>query len=115
MAKNEPQIISRDYAIFIKKVKDTDRERNRVLMLTDFETGRSLPLALRRMQHDVLPSVDTPNIKISYEIVAMVSHEGMFSSSQDIPSVCFPVHITNDPMGTFDMGREGLAISMEKR
>lgn len=50
-------------------------------MLKDFEKGTPLSMPLRAMQHDVLPSVTTPNIKIAYEIIAMVSHEGMFSSS----------------------------------
>ena len=54
----------------------------------------------------MLPSISTPNIQISYEIVASVSHEGMFSASQDLPSVIFPIYVTVDPQGPFDMGRE---------
>ena len=91
----------------MRKVKDTDRERNRVILKTDFENWMPLTQPLRKMQNDVLPSVKTPNIKIEYEIIAMVSHEGMFSSSQDVPSVCFPLYVTLDPMGMYDMGREG--------
>ncbi len=81
VAKNEPQTITRDYAILIRKNADTDRERNRVIMTTDFESGMPLTQVLKRMQQDVLPSISTHNIKIQYEIVAMVSHEGLFSSS----------------------------------
>lgn len=65
----------------MKKTKGTDREQNRVLMLHDFEKGSALPMRLKQMQHEVLPSVNTPNIRIEYEIISMVSHEGMFSSS----------------------------------
>ncbi len=43
VAKNEPQTITRDYAILIRKNADTDRERNRVSMTTDFESGMPLP------------------------------------------------------------------------
>lgn len=84
-------------------------------MLKDFEKGTPLSLPLRAMQHDVLPSVNTPNIKIAYEIIAMVSHEGMFSSSQDVPNVHMPLYVTVDPKGPFDMGREGQQISEEQR
>lgn len=81
VAKNEPNLMTRDYAVLIKKKDGTDREVNRVLMLKDFEKGTPLPMPLRQMQHEVLPSVNTPNLKIDYDIIAMVSHEGMFSSS----------------------------------
>ena len=57
VASREPNVITRDYAILIRKVKDTDRERNRVLMLYNFEDGKPLPMAMRKMQHDVLPSI----------------------------------------------------------
>ena len=70
VAAREPQSIQRNYGIMLKKVPGTDKEINRVLMLNDFATGIPLPMALRKMQHDVLPTVDTPNIKISYSIEA---------------------------------------------
>ena len=84
-------------------------------MLHDFERGTPLSINLKRMQHDVLPSVCTPNLKIQYEIIAMVSHEGMFSSSQDVPNVHMPLYVTVDPKGPFDMGREGQQIAEERR
>lgn len=56
--------VTRDYAILLKKVRDTDRETNRFFMKTDFESGFELPQVIHRMQHDVLPTVDTPNLKI---------------------------------------------------
>jgi len=107
VARNEPNNISRDYAISIRKTKDTDREKNRVHMTYDFEKGTPLQKALLQIQHDVLPSMNTPNIRIEYEVIAMVSHEGLFSSSQDLPSVHLPLYVTVDPKGPFDMGREG--------
>lgn len=108
MASKEPRRITRDYAMMMKKVKGTDKEINRVLMLTDFESGNPMPFVLKQMQHEILPSVSTPNLKISYELEAAVLHEGALSSSQDLPSLKFPLHVTLDPQGPFDMGREGL-------
>jgi len=77
----EPRRITRDYAILLKRIKGTDTELNRFLMLNDFENGKPMPLKLRMIQHEILPSIDTPNIKISYEIEAIINHEGIFSSS----------------------------------
>ena len=81
VASKEPRKISRDYGILLKKVRESDREQNRVLMLTDFDSGRPMPVNLRRMQHEVLPSIKTKNFKIEYRIEAMVSHDGTFSSN----------------------------------
>ena len=39
IAVKEPNLITREYGILIKKMKDTNRERNRVLMMTDFANG----------------------------------------------------------------------------
>ena len=47
VAAKEPRKIARDYGILMKKVKDTDRERNRVFMQIDFESGYPLPQSLR--------------------------------------------------------------------
>jgi len=66
VASKEPRRVSRDYAIMLKRVKGTDTELNRFLMLNDFENGNPMPLKLKMMQHDVLPSVETLNLKISY-------------------------------------------------
>ena len=42
VAPKEPNKISRDYAVLMRKVKDTDKESNRYFMRTDFETGNPL-------------------------------------------------------------------------
>ena len=63
----------------------------------------------------MLPSVQTPNIQISYEIVTSMGHEGIFSSSQDVPSVHFPIYVTLDPQGPFDMGREYFAVQEQQQ
>ena len=47
VAAKEPRKIARDYAILMKKVRDTDREKNRVFMVTDFENGGSMPVQVR--------------------------------------------------------------------
>ena len=66
VASKEPRRVSSDYAIMLKRVKGTDTELNRFLMLNDFESGKPMPLKLKMMQHEVLPSVETLNLKISY-------------------------------------------------
>ena len=66
VASKEPRRVGRDYAIMLKRVKGTDTELNRFLMLNDFENGKPMPLKLKMMQHEVLPSVETLNLKISY-------------------------------------------------
>ena len=43
VAKNEPNLISRDYAISLRKTRATDREKNRFMMTRDFERGTPLP------------------------------------------------------------------------
>ena len=43
VAAREPQKITRDYAIMMRKVKDSDRERNRVILRRDLDTGLLLP------------------------------------------------------------------------
>ena len=115
IAAKEPRQISFDYAILLKKVRDTNRENNRVEMPYDFETGHPMTKQLIQMQKDLLPSVNTANIKIEYEIEAMVAHEAYFSSGQDVPSVKMPLYITLDPKGPFDMGRDGHNASEDKR
>ena len=49
IAAKETRKIARDYGIMINKNQDTDREQNRVYMLTDFETGRPLHPRLKQM------------------------------------------------------------------
>ena len=63
----------------------------------DFETGNRFHANSLNMQREVLPSINTPNIQISYEIHANVAHEGFMGTSQDLPSITFPVYITLDP------------------
>ena len=115
IAVKEPNLITREYGILIKKMKDTNRERNRVLMMTDFANGNPYAQALRHMQNDILPSVNTPIVKIEYEIEAQVCHDAMFSSGQEVPSIKIPIYITLDPQGAIDTGMEGHMISQEKR
>jgi len=115
VAKNEPNLITRDYAISMRKTKFTDKELNRVIMVRHFESGKLLPNAQRRMQDQLLPSLNTPNMRIEYEVIAMVSHESMFSSNQELPAVHLPLYVTVDPQGPFDLGRDGLQLAEERR
>ena len=49
VAPKEPNRICRDYAILLKKVRDTDKEQNRFFLKNDFETGSPLHVFLHRM------------------------------------------------------------------
>ena len=39
VASKEPNKITREYGILLKKLVGTNTERNRVIMMTDFSTG----------------------------------------------------------------------------
>ena len=54
-----------------------------------------------------MPTVNTEHIKIQYRIEIMISHEGMITASQDLPSMFLPLHVTVEPMGLMDTGLEG--------
>ena len=42
VAPKEPAKVTRDYAILLKKCRDTDKEKNRFLMNFDLETGNRM-------------------------------------------------------------------------
>jgi len=58
------------------------------------------------MQHDVLPSVDTPNLKIQYQVVTSLFHESVVSTKKNLPSLEIPMTIALDTQGCFDTGNE---------
>ena len=84
VASKEPQRITRNYKIPLKRLEGYCKELNRFIMVNDFKNGKPMPHKLQVMQHEILPSVDTPNIKISYEIEVIINHEGILGSSKDI-------------------------------
>ena len=45
----------------------------------------------------------------------MISHEGMITPSQDVPSMFLPLHVTVDPQGLIDTGLEGHLECEEQR
>lgn len=110
VASREPQSIVRDYAILLKKVQNTDKEQNRFFMKYDFDTGNELPSTILKMQNDMLPSLDTPNIKVRYEIVTSIFHDSVLSTKQNLPSLFIPISIAVDPKGPIDSGNEYSAI-----
>lgn len=71
-------------------------------MLYDFEDGKDLPIELKAMQHDILPTMNTDLINVSYKLEVIVKHEGMMSTKQEVPSIFFPIVVAKDPKGPLE-------------
>jgi hypothetical protein len=89
-------------------VKDNNTEKGRATVLYDLETGAPNLFNTHKWDTELIPSTDTPHIKISYTIEMGVWHDGAFQSVQEIPSVHFPLWIARDPKGQIDNGTEGM-------
>jgi hypothetical protein len=77
-------------------------------MYGDMDRGYELSPISKQIQHEILCSMDTQNIKVSYRIEVSVCHEGAFGmSNAEVPSVFFPLVITRDAQGAIDSGTEG--------
>ena len=50
----------------------------------------------------MLPTMDTNLIKVSYRAEVIVTHDGLLSKKQDVPSIWFPINILADPAGPLD-------------
>jgi len=50
-----------------------------------------------RQMGEMLPTVDTPLLKVSYRMEVSICHEGFLSSSKDLPSMWFDFAITKNP------------------
>jgi len=81
-------------------------------MKKSFEDGRDLNKILMELQNEVIPSVDTNLIKVSYEIEVRVAHETMMGWDYDMKeSVSFPMIVARDPQGPFDQGTDGMVAA----
>ena len=68
-------------------------------------------MELKVQQHEFLPSTSTKLIDIDYQIEASIEHDSTFGSSQEVPSLFFPLIAARNPEGPFDQGTEGLVVT----
>lgn len=74
-------------------------------MYSDPDTGTSLNYYVRKIQNDLLPTMDTEFIKVNYRIEVVLKHEGNYENIQEVPSLFFPCIITKDAKGEIDTRR----------
>lgn len=93
-----PDIIPLDTMIRMSNsVKDVSCEEGRFLMLYDIETGQDLPIELKQMQHEMLPTMATELITCKYILELSVQHDGLLSKATEVPSLTFPIILVADP------------------
>lgn len=74
----------------------------------DMDRGLDLSAVSKQIQHEILCSMDTPLIQVSYRIEVQVCHEGAFgNANNEVPGVFFPFVITRDAKGALDLGTQG--------
>jgi len=61
-------------------------------------------MSLKQIQHEMICSMDSEFIKVSYRLEVTVLHEGMLGSNAEVPSIFFPVVVTRDAKGAIDSG-----------
>lgn len=105
IAAKEPQIRVEEFQILMRKVQGIDKERNRVFLMQDMDRGVPLPSISKEIQHEILCSMDTPNLKVSYRLEAAVCHESFGGEKTEVPSVFFPVIITRDAKGAVNSSK----------
>jgi hypothetical protein len=71
-------------------------------MLNDIETGKEMEMQLKQMQHEILPTLNSPLIKCNYKLELAIQHDGLLAKKQDVPSLFFPITLVVDPMGPID-------------
>lgn len=104
IAAKEPSIRKEEFEIVMKKIEGIDKEKNRCFLYYDMDSGNNLAPLMKQIQHEMLCSMDTDFIKVSYKLEATVLHEGVFGSNAEVPSISFPVVITRDAKGEIDSG-----------
>jgi len=112
VAKQEPNLAIQQFNIELRKVKGVDVEKNRYIMKKSFEDGRDINKTCMELQSEVLPSVDTNLIKVSYEIECRIAHETMMGWEYDMKEgITFPMIVARDPQGPFDQGTDGMVAA----
>ena len=66
IATKVPEVVGENLSLKMTRFKDIDIEKRRALMLVDIETGLQMPIALKSAQHDVLPTMKTELINVTY-------------------------------------------------
>lgn len=85
----------------------TNIEKNKFFLYTDPDTGMKLDDNIKKIQHEMLQTIDTEFIKVNYRIELLLKHEGTFGAVQEVPSLFFPCIITRDAKGAIDTGSHG--------
>jgi hypothetical protein len=80
VAAKEPSIKHEDFNIIMKKVYPVDHEKGRFLMLKDFDTGKQMSIQNKAIQHEILCTMDSELIKVSYRLEAQIMHQGTLSA-----------------------------------
>lgn len=101
VAAKEPNAIVQNWKIPMLANNNAEyfKEKNRFLQIIDLETGQNLPMEMKTLQHQMLPTMDTEMIKVSYEITCVILHDTAFKDSQCLPTVTLPLTVTLDPQG----------------
>lgn len=66
IATKVPEVVGENLSLKMTRFKDIDIEKRRALVLIDIETGQQMPISLKSAQHDVLPTMKTELINVSY-------------------------------------------------
>jgi hypothetical protein len=70
------------------------------------EDGSQIPNQMKAAQHQLLPSLKSDLISVSYQLEVRVVHSagmGLIDiKKEDIPSIFFPVNIVMNPRGQFE-------------
>ena len=126
VAAHEPNVKTCQYSVFQKKVDKAaqdyevwlssqqnrnsqvcwkDVEKNRMFLYGDMDRGIEFSAVSKQIQHEIICSMDTPNIQVSYHVEIQVCHEGTFGiATNEVPGIFFPFIITRDSKGAIDQG-----------
>lgn len=58
-----------------------NKEQNRFVLVNDLETGRSIANEQKQMQHEMLPTMKTELIQVSYHIEMGILHDGFMTNN----------------------------------
>ena len=86
----------------MKRISGSDNEKNRYFVFAEMDRGIELPRINKLIQHELLCSMDTPLIQVSYKLEAYILHEGLVGPRQEVPSLFFPCIVTRDSRGPAD-------------
>ena len=102
VAAKEPFVKAFSFSILMKNYLEHSCEKNKFLMLYDIVDGSEIPFELKRLQHEVLPSLDSELVQVKYRLECQVVHEGMLWNSKQVASLFWPLYVAVDPKGPIE-------------